>query len=202
MSYKDLKLEDLRLKFGITNQIGKLFSNITPIEPNEILKSILETNKKLPMRTEKAKSEFIVAPILVDLKRTNDDFFTLYSGEILNADSQSGLIGECDFLITKNTNTFEISSPIFSVVEAKKNDTELGIHQCAAQMVGIKAFNEKNSNPVNIIYGCVTTADDWRFLKLENNCITVDDETYYFKELNKILGVFQAILDSYKNSSA
>lgn len=38
-------------------------------------------------------------------------------------------------------------------------------------------------------YGCVTTGEDWQFLKLEQNIITFDNKRYYINEVEKILGV-------------
>ena len=74
----------------------------------------------------------IVVPILLELRDLTSRFFTIYSGDNLNADEEAGLRGECDFILTKNTGTFDINYPILSVVEAKKNDIEIGIPQCAA----------------------------------------------------------------------
>ena len=198
MSFKDFTLEDLKIKFGTSNKVKQLFDDIKPLEPSELLSLILKENLKIPLRTEKAKSEFIVAPILTELKRRNNDFFTLYSGEVLNADKKTGLFGECDFIISKNTDTFDMNCPIFSVVEAKKNDIDIGIPQCCAQMVGIQVFNKRHLENIDTIYGCVTTVDEWKFLKLKDNNIIIDSNVYYFNKLEDILGVFQFIIDFYK----
>ena len=77
---------------------------------------------------------------------------------------------------------------------------DLGIDQCAAQMVGIKFFNEKMGTTLPVIYGCVTTVDNWQFLKLEDKQSTVDPKVYYLVELEKILGIFQYIIDYFKQT--
>jgi hypothetical protein len=201
MAYSDFSLDDLEEKFGIKNQVQEFqeFENIAPITAiSDWLKKSLSIAKELPVRSEKARSELIVTPILIELREMNDKFFTYYSGDILNADAERGLRGECDFIISKDTKTFNISLPIFSVVEAKKSDISIGIPQCAAQMLGAKIFNEKKGKPLSIIYGCVTTGDDWQFMKLINDTVYIDLNKYYLGELDELLAVFQAVLNIYK----
>jgi hypothetical protein len=198
MAYSDFSLEDLELKFGIKNYTAKLFENIEPLEPSEKLKDDLQLAAELPLRSEKAKSEAIVFPILVEVRNHNDKFFTIYSGDMLNADESLGLKGECDFILAKDVHSFSINYPIIQIVEAKKNDIDLGVPQCAAQLLGAKIFNEKKGVQLEKIYGCVTTGDEWLFMKLENDLI-VDEQKYYLVEINKLLGIFQQIVEFYKN---
>lgn len=199
MAYGDFTLRKIQEKFGISNSVEKIFTHFEPIESSDWLKKTLEIAAKLPNRSEKAKSETIVMPILLELRERNNDFFTVYSGENLNADIEMGLNGECDFILTKDTHTFDINIPIVQIVEAKKNDIDLGVPQCAAQMVGAKVFNEKYGTPLEYIYGCVTTGNEWKFLKL-NNDLTIDTRIYYLNELGELLAVFQNIIDYYKET--
>ena len=118
---------------------------------------------------------------------------------MFNADPEHGLNGECDFIIGKETHSNTIDAPLFSVIEAKKGDLDLGKPQCAAQMLGVKIFNEKHNIFYDTVYGVVTTASAWLFLKLENNIIYTDDDSVIsLNELPKILGRLQFIIDFYK----
>ena len=84
-------------------------------------------------------------------------------------------------------------------MEAKKQDMELGINQCAAQLYGAYLFNKKTGMELPKVYGCVTTADAWKFMMIAaDNIIYIDQMTYYKSELHKILGLFQEIMDYYK----
>ncbi len=47
------------------------------------------------------------------------------------------------------------------------------------------------------IYGAVTNAYEWVFLKLEGNTVFVDKKRYYLNELPKLLGVLQFITNQY-----
>ncbi len=197
MAYIDFTLADLHAKFGIHNFQQPLFESMPPLEMSEWLKQCLAMAAELPLRSEKAKSEWIVAPFLTELRNRNDKFFTIYSGENLHADDSQGLRGECDFILAKDTGSFDINCPIIQVVEAKKNDVEIGVAQCAAQMLGAKLFNQKNGEPIEAIYGCVTTGNEWLFLRLNEHLI-IDKRRYYFNEIGEILAVFQHIIDFYR----
>jgi hypothetical protein len=201
MAYGDFTLNDLESRFGIRNQRRRLFDAIDPVEPSGKLKAELLEIEEMPIRSEKAKSEWIVVPILKELRQRNDKFFTIYSGENLNSDEAQGLKGECDFILAKDTGTFDISFPILQIVEAKKNDLEAGVPQCAAQLVGAKVFNEKKGLHLDRIYGCVTTGNDWLFMKLENDLV-IDSRVYYLVQINQLLGIFQGIISHYRNELA
>ncbi len=197
MAYIDFTLDIIEEKFGIQNQIKSLFDNPKPVEPSEWLSASLNNAKDLPIRSEKARSEMIVAPILLELRNRNDKYFTIYSGDTLNADEKQGLKGECDFILTKSTGSFNINFPIIQIVEAKKNDIEFGIPQCAAQLIGAKIFNKNKGIDLKYVYGCVTTGKEWQFMCL-NDDLYIDDKTYNLAQLTELLGVFQEIIDYYK----
>jgi len=200
MAYSNFTLKDIREKLGVSNKVDNLFEAITPIMPSEDLEKDLALASTLPVRSEKAKSEFIVLRILIDLMKRNERFFTIYSGEVLNADKEKGLTGECDFILAKDVKTFDINTPVLTIVEAKRHDIEVGIPQCAAQMIGAKYYNDEAQENIDTIHGCVTTGDDWVFLKLKDNQITIDSKKYYLSEIKKVLGIFQMIIDYYKET--
>jgi hypothetical protein len=85
-------------------------------------------------------------------------------------------------------------------LEAKKNDTEIGVPQCAAQMIGARLFNEKKGIKQETVYGCVTTGKEWLFLKLEDK-IYIDKKTYNLENIEDLLGVFQTIIDYFKHAN-
>jgi hypothetical protein len=82
------------------------------------------------------------------------------------------------------------------MIESKNKAPDEGYAQCAAEMYAAKCFNEQMNEPSEIIYGAVTNAFDWVFLKLENNTIYVDTQRHYLNELPKLLGIFQHIIES------
>ncbi len=197
MAYSDFTLEEIEARFGIKNRVENLFDALVPLEPSDFLKQMFARIRGLHTRSEKSKSETIVFPLLLELRLRNSDFFTIYSGENLTADEARGLKGECDFILAKDVHSYSINYPIIQIVEAKKNDLELGVPQCAAQMLGAKVFNEKKGVQLDKIYGCVTTGDEWLFMKLEGD-LYIDERKYYLNEVSELLAVFQSLIDYYK----
>jgi hypothetical protein len=198
MNFADFTLSDLEEKFGVKHERINLNFTAQPIEPSQRLQLDLEESIEMPIKSEKARSEWIVVPILKELRARNNKFFTVYSGDTLIGDKASGLQGECDFILSKDTNSYEISVPIFQIVEAKKNDLEEGIKQCAAQLVGAKKFNERKGVRTEKLYGCTTTGDIWQFIEFKDK-IYIDNKKYYLTQINELLGIFQQIIDYNKN---
>ncbi|MCY7392328.1 MAG: hypothetical protein LH647_12845 [Leptolyngbyaceae cyanobacterium CAN_BIN12] len=199
MAYSDFTLEAVVEQFGLVEKNEALFATVQPIPASDWLTETLSISQKLGVRsgTEKARSEFIIVPILLELERRNPNQFMIYSGKSMDVDKSKGLNGECDFILSKGEATRVIQAPIFSLVEAKKQDIDLGLGQCVAQMIGATLFNQQRENNVQTIYGCVTTAEVWQFLKLNNQQLTIDSHLYSLNELEMILGIFQTILDFY-----
>jgi len=183
MAYSDFTLYDLEEKFGINHERKTLQFDILPFEVSERLKTDLAESTEMPIKSEKARSEWIVVPILKELRRRNDKFFTIYSGDTLVGEKETGLQGECDFILSKDTKSYEISVPIFQIVEAKRNDLDEGIKQCSAQLVGAKKFNERKGTITEKLYGCTTTGDVWQFIEYSDK-LYIDDKKYYLSEIN------------------
>ncbi len=197
MSYKKFTLEKLKNQFEIEIQKQTLFSDIQAIEQSAWLQETLNLAKIIPVNSEKAKSELIIMPILVEITKRNLDKISLYSGILLNADSKQGLNGECDFIFSNKPHSYFLQSPIFALVEAKNDNIDYGLAQCIAQMLGAMIFNQKHDITIPSIYGCVTNSDVWQFLKLENNQIFMDDKRYYLDNVSNLLGIFQHIINLY-----
>jgi hypothetical protein len=94
-------------------------------------------------------------------------------------------------------NTPVLDSPIFCVAEAKKQDMDLGIDQCAAQLLGVQHFNQRHGKTLEVIYGCVTTGETWQFMRLEGKKLLIDQRRYFLNELETILGILQFIIDQF-----
>ncbi len=198
MAYSNFSLSDIETGFGISLKDAEIFSVLPPLEPSPKLLSALNLAQELGGQSEKFRSEAIVFPLMIELWERNDKFFTLYSGETLNADAEQGLKGECDFFFAKSTSKRIIGKPVMQLVEVKRDDIDAWLGQCAAQMLGAKIYNEKKGTPLETIYGCVTTGDDWLFLRLTGKEIFVDTRKYYLGQIGELLAAFQHILDYYK----
>jgi hypothetical protein len=100
MAYSNFTLETVREAFDIEEvDIAGLFSDSEPMAPSELLTAVLARNIPLAtaIGTEKAKSEMIVADVLVELREQLDLSISLFSGIDFNVNDENGLTGVCDF---------------------------------------------------------------------------------------------------------
>ena len=196
-SYSGFTFDDLK-DIGIQYSFKSLVFSERLINPSEQLKTNLEIANRLPINTETAKSQLITAPILNEIMKNNDFRITYYAGYIFDVEKSKGLKGYCDFILTKTPNSPIVEDPIFCMVEAKRDNVDNGIAQCAAEMVAAQIFNERRGNDTKIIHGAVTSGFEWLFLRLDGNFVSIDTKRYYLNNLSELLGVLQDIVDFYK----
>ncbi len=192
MSYEGFTFKLLTERFGLTiTQVNQLFDAIAPIAPSELLVAVLDRGLPLVISkgTEKARSEHIIAPILLEVREVLERSIAIFSGVAFNVDRKLGLHGFCDFLISQNPMLIEIEAPVVMLVEAKREDVSGGIAQCVAEMVAAQRFNINQGKPKEKIYGAVTSGTDWRFLELQGTDVRLDLRDYSIQELPAILGV-------------
>ena len=194
-SYEEFDLDTLRKQYQLTIVRTSLFPTIQPIEPPAWLPELINKSLKLTLYSEKAKSEYIVAPLLLALKECVSDRISIYSGFRFDVDAAHGLKGFCDFIISKGTPLPVIQAPVIMLVEAKKNDVDGALGQCAAEMVAAQIFNEAENQPVSAIYGCITTGDDWQFLRLSQKQLAIDETKQYLSNLPQIFGTLKQMVD-------
>lgn len=196
MGYSNFKkIEQVTKKFGLSAKRQNLFKNPISIQPSSWLLETLEFAKLVPLRNEKVKSERIVSPILIEIAKLFEENITLFSGEELEINPQDDLSGACDFFFTFIPQSVYLESPIISLVEAKDEDMDYGIAQCAAQLYGAKLFNEMEGKYFPFLYGCATDGAEWKFLRFENNVFYIDNQIY--TDLKEILGVWHHIIQLY-----
>lgn len=168
MAYSDFTLQDLKTDFNLKLVEVNGFFAAPPVPPSEFLQEALRRNIPLAVavNTEKARSEFLIAPVLAELKQLQPHI-SLFSGTDFTVDATRGLSGICDFLISQSSEQLSIESPVAAIVEAKKENLNAAVPQCVAEMIAAQLFNQMNGNSIDAIYGIITTGSIWRFLKLE-----------------------------------
>jgi hypothetical protein len=190
MAYTDFTLESAEATLGVTTHLGDLFPALVPIPVPQWLTDLLERGMQLALISEKARSEFIVAPILLAVREGAGESVTILSGHRLDVDPERRLVGECDFLLARSEPVPRLRAPIMAVVEAKKNDIDGGLGQCIAQMVAAQVFNERAGQAPARMYGCVTTGEDWQFLGLVGTQVTLHRPRLYIAEPALVLAAF------------
>lgn len=199
MPYSQFSIEQIKTTFGIafSSKMG-LFADISEREYSNLLQETLQFNLPLAVEinSEKARSELIIAPILLEIKRQMPERISLFSGREFNVDAAKGLSGYCDFLISRSPEQLVIESPVIALVEAKNDNIQLGLGQCAAEMIAAQIFNQQRENEIETIYGVVTTGSIWKFLKLKEQSIEIDTSEYFINNVGKILGILIKFIES------
>ncbi|MFM8330208.1 MAG: hypothetical protein ACKN9T_00795 [Candidatus Methylumidiphilus sp.] len=192
MPYSDFTLKKAKSELGLTViEDQDLFSKIPAIQLSDYLSATLQYNVPLAMAvgTEKARSELIIANMLLEVRKLLHNTVSLFSGVMLDVDKDRGLMGFCDFIISKSPEQFYVSAPLIAVVEAKNENIVGGLGQCIAEMYAAALFNQRENLNLPAVYGVVTTGGAWKFLKHQDATIYIDVPEYHITNANKILAI-------------
>jgi len=192
MSYSDFTLQTVVKELQLVlNERTNLFVQVPEGTISDHLATTLKENVPLALaiNTEKARSELIIAVLLVELRKMLNYRISLFSGVEFNVDPQRGLNGVCDFIITRSSEQFFIRAPAIVIVEAKNENIKGGLGQCIAAMLAARLFNVQEGQPIARLYGAVTTGSVWKFLQLVDSTLSIDLEEYYINNAGKILGI-------------
>jgi len=191
MAYSQFKtLTSVQTTFNLETEEGVRFlPELDPIPPSETLKTFLQQSLPIAVATstEKARSEFIISPVLLEVRQQLKHQISIFSGEEFTVDESIGLNGTCDFLLSRSTKLIEVEAPVFILVEAKKADLKTGLGQCAAEMIAAQRFNHQQNREIPYIYGCISNGTQWRFLRLADRQLTIDLNDYPLPPVDQIL---------------
>lgn len=205
MAYSDFKtINQVKTRFGLDIHLTASLTNgsrgvgeAPDVEPSDYLRTTLKRNLTVAFDndTEKARSELIIAPLLIEVRELLDGNVSLFSGRDFTVDLALGLNGFCDYILSASAFTLEIEAPVITIVEAKNESTNVGLGQCIAAMVAAQKFNMAREQDLERIYGCVTTGRVWRFLQLMHQTVWIDQNELVIKNaedsnIAKILTIF------------
>ena len=192
MAYSDFNLSRVRETFGLVVEEPKsLFSNILPTTASDYLITTLDENLALAtaINTEKARSEMVIAPVLLEVRRQLNYEIGFFSGTEFNIDPTQGLTGYCDYILSAIKDSYEVRSPVLMLVEAKNENIKSGLGQCAAEMIAAQLLNIKAGLADQLVYGCVTTGTDWKFMQLGDRTLKIDQRDYFINEISVLLSI-------------
>ncbi|MCC5640072.1 hypothetical protein LC593_30435 [Nostoc sp. CHAB 5844] len=154
-----------------------LFNNI------EELQRIIERNlRRVKLLSEDARKQAIIAPILLEVCEIAQ---TQLNIEYPISVSEQ-LKGSLDYYINKGKGLL--------VIEAKQADLSRGFTQLAVELI---ALDQWINSDTPILYGAVTTGEDWRFAtyKRQEKLITEDLKLYRVpEELIELIKILVDIL--------
>jgi hypothetical protein len=192
-------LEQISKAFGLRIiESVDLYTTVEVIEIDEWLRAYLKRNIPLAVAisTKKAKSEMVIAPILLELKTRFSDTVSLFSGVEFNMEPDRGVLGICDFLLSLSPQQLYISAPVLLILEGKNDNIKAGFAQCMAEMMAARKFNEKEGTGVSYVHGVVTNGNQWKFLLLHKQDMYIDRGDYYIDNPGRILAILSYIVEN------
>jgi hypothetical protein len=198
VSFQSFTFPQVQHDLGLTVQDADLFADASPFPVRAEFDAFLRYGATLAVAnsTEKAKSEFIIAPILVELRRSLGDTFSLFSGVEWDVDAERGLNGYCDFILAHGKSQHVLSGPFVAISEAKNDLIRTGLGQCIAAMYAAQLSNERAGTALGAVHGVVSTGTTWKFLRLQRETVTIDVPEYYVDNLPKIMGILRQIVQT------
>ncbi len=192
MAYNDFTLSGITKQFGLTiSETTDLYPQVADatLDPAFTARLADDVRLALAVSTEKARSEFIIAPVLSEARRMVDRRIGLFSGVEFSVDPAQGLSGVCDYILTRSPEQLFVQAPVLMLVEAKNEDMKRGYAQCMAEMLAAQAFNAREGVEQTTVYGAVTTGERWKFLELSGLTVRIDARDYYIERPGRIIGL-------------
>ncbi len=195
MAYSDFTMATIRQRLGLTVTEGNdLFADVPEVDLPAGLGNTLARYLPLALNlnTEKARSELLIAPLLVELKLSHPDRLSLFSGIEFSVDPALGLTGRCDYILSRSPQQLALTAPACVLVEAKSENIVGGVPQCLAEMAAAQRFNAAEGT-TGVVYGAVTTGVLWRFLRLDGTQAWVDRVEYPIQSPRRVFGILSHI---------
>ncbi len=198
MSFRDFSFPKVEQDLGLQLRDADLFPDAPECPVRDSVAETVHQGTQLALAnsTEKAKSEFIIAPVLLELRRLAGGKIALFSGVEWDVDPSRGLAGYCDFILTRGGSEHVLRAPFVAVVEAKNDLIRTGLGQCIASMYAARISNERSHDRSGPVFGVVTTGAAWKFLRMEGDEVLLDREEHFIDNLPRIMGILKAITDN------
>ncbi len=198
MAFRDFSFPQVQADLGLRVEDGDLFSAAPPFPVREEIAAFVRDGVALALAnsTEKAKSEFIIAPVLLELRRSLGGKFSLFSGLEWDVDASRGLNGYCDYIISRGPSQHILTAPYVAIVEAKNDLIRTGLGQCIAAMYAARLSNEQANVPIRSVFGVISTGAAWKFLRMQGDVVQIDIPEYFIDNLPKLMGALKQIVES------
>lgn len=170
MAYCDFTFPKVLDDLGLNYQgCVSFFADIPPLEIPSAFLAILEEGRIISsgINNEKARSEFLIAPLLLKMRRVSRR--GLFSRSEFPVDPNRGLNEDIDVRLTRDPMISVLKAPVAAIVEAKNDNVWNGFGQCIATMVAAHMFNERAGNetmPITAHRRLVCTGSSSGFMRI------------------------------------
>ena len=193
MAFSDFKkIPDVQKKFGIRHLENDFIKIEEPVSPSEQFLQELEFSRQyIPIfASEGARCEAVIFPVLREVYKRYAEHYALWIKEPLAYDET--LSGTPDYFISTRSELGKlvVGTPLIMLVEAKKNDFEIGWGQCLAELVAAQKINEDTEHPV---YGIVSDGTFWQIGYLINETFTQNRTSFSVDNLPVLFGAIDSV---------
>ena len=206
MAFSDFKtIPDVQKKFGIRhieNDFIKIEDGASPSE--QFLQELEFSRQYIPVfASDGARCEALIFPILREVYKQHAEHYALWIKKAIAYDET--LSGTPDYFISTRSELGKlvVGTPLIMLVEAKKNDFEVGWGQCLAELVAAQKINEDTEHPV---YGIVSDGTFWQIGYLVNETFTQNRASFSVDDLPTLFGavdfVFKAANEVFQKTSS
>ena len=171
-------LADLDCRFDRTLLNLPKSDRVIP-ELNELRQQILDGIQYVSITSEQARREFLIAPIILQICRQTHKRVRL------------------EYPITVNDwlkGTLDYYFPDLLVIEAKRENLDNGFTQLAVELI---ALDQWTNSDTPILYGAVTTGNDWRFGEFHRQQRQIIQDLKLYRvpeELEILIGILIGLL--------
>ena len=213
MAFSDFKtisevLEKFRITYTVKDFVEIDENSCPPSE--QFLKEFEFCTQHIDIyASEASRCEAIIFPILKEVYKPYAKDYALWIKKTISFDET--LNGTPDYLIATRSELGlpVVGIPLIILVEAKKNDFDMGWGQCIAEML---AAQKINGDPDTLVYGIVSDGTMWQFGKLIGDAFIRDRASVTMDNLPHLFGAIDAVfkagcngqhaITSQENSSA
>ena len=206
MAFSDFKtLTEVQKRFEIRDSASDFVSGDNLLNPSEqFLQGLAFARQHLNVfRSEAARCEAIIYPILLENYKAYAERYMLWIREPLAYDEI--LSGTPDYFVATRSELGKnvVGTPVVMVVEAKKNDFEIGWGQCLAAMIAAQKINaqEVNGDAMFPVYGIVTDGVMWQFGKLAGDTFTENITPFSLGDVPRLFGAIDAVFKACQNGN-
>jgi hypothetical protein len=141
--------------------------------------------------SEWAVCENLLYPVLDEVAQNYAEFITIWSHVSLY--QRDRILGTPDYIIAKRSplSIRVMDMPLAMIMEAKRNDFDMGWGQCLAAM---HAAQSLTGDPERVVYGGVSDGFSWRFGKLRGQALVVHPQLYDVFRLDELFGALNHVL--------
>ncbi len=195
MAFSDFKTEaEVQEQFGITSVEENFVEREAANPPAHFLHDFELAQESIDvLASESARCHALIYPILWECYKAYIEDYALWIGKSITYDET--LTGTPDYFVSTRSPLGKrvVGAPLVMMVEAKRNDFEVGWGQCLAEMVAAQKINDDAGCPV---YGIVSDGRLWEFGRLVGDVFIRNRTLYTADDLPELFGAVEAIFRS------